>query len=241
MTDKVDVVDLSHWQATVDFKQLKSAGVIGVILKATEGSGNTDQTFASRYKAARDAGLEVSSYHFLRPGNIISQVDRYLNVLSPRVGERVCLDHEDSGVSLKDLENAVRHLQGDDRNLQITIYSGNVIKQQLGNKHSEVLADTSLWLAQYGPTPSWPKGTWPTWTLWQYSDKGAVPGVSGDCDVNHFNGSAENCKAWMTPAGQAPVPIPDPAQEGDTMSISIETTADIKVKLVVNGEVLLLP
>ena len=32
------VVDLSHWQAPVDFVSAKSAGIAAVILKATQGS-----------------------------------------------------------------------------------------------------------------------------------------------------------------------------------------------------------
>ena len=33
------VVDLSHWQAPVDFTQAKAAGITAVILKATQGLG----------------------------------------------------------------------------------------------------------------------------------------------------------------------------------------------------------
>ena len=32
------VIDLSHWQAPVDFAKAKSAGIAAVILKATQGS-----------------------------------------------------------------------------------------------------------------------------------------------------------------------------------------------------------
>lgn len=245
MTDKVDVIDISHWQETVDFNKIRNSGVVGVILKATEGSGNTDKTFKNRYKAAREAGLQVSSYHFLRPGSMSQQMERYLKTVNPRDGERVCIDHEDRGVPLSDLRKAAQILMDDSRGLQVTIYSGFLIKEQLGNNTDDVLAQTSLWLAHYSNSPSWPKATWPQYSLWQYSDKGSVPGVSGNCDVNHFNGSAENCERWMTPQselepGSAPE-LPAPATEGDTMSITINTTAGIKVKLVVNGEVLLLP
>lgn len=244
MTDQVDVIDISHHQATVDFNKVEQAGVVGVILKCTEGKSVVDPTFKTRFANARNAGLEVASYHFLRPGDMDQQMAFYLKTLKPRMGDRVIIDHEDDKVPLKDLVRCVEILLADPADLQVTIYSGHLIKQQLGAEHNEVLAKTSLWLAQYGSTPSWPRGTWPTFTLWQYSDKGAVAGVSGNCDVNHFNGSKDNCRRWMTPAvelqpGSAPeAPLPPPAVLGDTMLIDITTTATVSVSVRVNGVVL---
>jgi lysozyme len=238
MTSGVDVIDVSHHQATVDFDKVARAGVVGVILKCTEGQSVKDKTHQTRRAQAMAAGLEVASYHFLRPGDMAKQMKFYLDTLSPRDGERVVIDHEDEKVPLSDLVDATNVLLNDDRGLQVTIYSGHLIKEQLGNAYNFTLAKTSLWIAQYGPAVSWPKGTWPTWTLWQYSDKGAVPGVSGNCDVNHFNGSAVNCKRWMTPMGElSPGSSPqEPATEGDTMTINIDTTADIrKIIVKING------
>ena len=58
------VVDLSHWEAQVDFVQAKTAGIAAVILKATQGTGFLDPTFASRAVAAHAAGLLLGAYHF---------------------------------------------------------------------------------------------------------------------------------------------------------------------------------
>lgn len=249
MTSNVDVIDISHHQAAVDFHAVKAAGVVGVILKATEGAGVVDKTYAGRRVAAAAAGLQIASYHFLRPGDMAKQMKFFLKVVDPVDGERVVLDHEDENVPLTDLVTATMILLEDKRGLQVTIYSGHLIKQQLGNRHNDILADTSLWLAQYGTTPTWPKGTWDTWTLWQYSDQGAVPGVGGGCDVNHFNGSADSCKRWMTPAaevkpGTSPDPgpvLPPPATAGDTMLIDITTTATVTVSVRINGVVVTQP
>lgn len=233
MNNTIHVLDLSHWQTTPDFPELKDVGIVGVILKATEGLTNVDQTFKPRYKAALDAGLAVSSYHFLRAGSIANQMRHYLNILDPRMGERVCLDHEDESVSLDALKQAVTILQADPRKLQVTIYSGHVIEQQLGTRRDEQLATTSLWMADYNSTPTWPSATWPKWTLWQYSDKGSVPGVTGDVDVNTFNGSAEQCAKWFGPASvPKPSPIPDPAEP---IMVDLTFPMESKVTIKVNG------
>jgi lysozyme len=235
----IAVIDISHWQADpIDWAKIKASGVVGVILKCTESNNYVDKTFRKRYDAALAAGLAVSTYHFLRPGSMVAQMNYYLNNLKPRQGERVCLDHEDAGVSLADLESCVTYLETDSRDLQVTIYSGNVIKEQLGNKHSDVLAETSLWLAQYSSTPSWPTGTWDSWTLWQYTDKGAVPGINGNIDCNKFNGSAANCALWLGPAAGQPKPAPGSGPDEQVVSLAIDVPNGIRIQVTVNGELL---
>ena len=45
-----------------------------------------------------------------------------------------------------------------------------------------------LWIAQYsGSSPTLP-AEWSTWTFWQYSATGSVPGISGPTDLDRFNG-----------------------------------------------------
>jgi len=215
MSDPI-IVDISHWQPTPDWAKLKAAGVKGVILKATQGTTYVDPTFRSRYDAAIAAGFAVSTYHFLEAGNIQTQMNFYLNTLKPRDGERMCIDYEtESGKPtppLSDLENAVGYLFTVSRNLQITIYSGHLIKDQLRDGYSDVLAMTSLWISQYtsATAPSWPTGTWPNWTLWQYTDAAKVDGIDGAVDGNRFNGSDENAVKWLGPAGAEPAPAPEP-------------------------------
>ena len=78
------------------------------------------------------------------------------------------------------------------------LYSGSLIKQQLGNNQDPILAQCFFWLAQYGPTAVVPKN-WPTWTLWQYTDGNvgpqphSVPGI-GACDRDKFNGDLDGLK-----------------------------------------------
>lgn len=226
MADPI-ALDISHWQPDpIDWTKVKAAGVVGVIHKATEGTRITDKKLFSRAKAAMDAGLKWSTYHFLRQGSMSEQMDYYIGTINPVEGERVCLDHEDARVSLDDLIACVKAVRTNRPDLQIAIYSGHLIKDQLAGNYNKVLAEnTSLWLAQYTTVPTWPMKTWPQWSLWQYTDKANVAGISGDVDGNRFNGSAENCAAWFGPAGQPPVEEPG--------VVRIETSG--KVTLIVNG------
>jgi lysozyme len=56
------------------------------------------------------------------------------------------------------------------------------------------LAAYRLWLSQYGPKAVLPKGYKEYW-LWQYSDKGEVPGINAPVDVNQFDGTDEELAA----------------------------------------------
>lgn len=204
------VIDLSHHNPEPDWDALLDAGTLGVIHKATEGTTYIDDTFADRRDRARGSGMPFLAYHFLRPGSIEAQMRHFLEVVMPVQGERLCLDFEDDDMSLGELVQAVEYLQAQPGGYQVTVYSGHTIREKLGGECNEVLATTSLWIAQYGPEPEWPYATWPTWSLWQYTDGAQATGCSAPVDGNQWNGSTENLLAWLAPAGSAPAPAPGP-------------------------------
>lgn len=230
------VIDLSHHNPEPDFVRLKSAGLVGVILKATEGTGYIDPTFAPRRERAKALDLAVVGYHFLKHGQVEQQMLNFLDVLHPVKGERVVIDYEDSACTLGDLVDAVQALVRQPLNLQITVYGGGKLKGDLANSREQTLADfTSLWIAQYtsADSPSWPKATWPVWSLWQWTDKASVPGISAGVDSNRFNGSDDACRRFLSPATD------DPAKSvGPEISISISAPADARVNVLINGKAL---
>lgn len=234
--DHPKCIDISHWQGYPDFDKVKAAGVIACIMKATEGTGYVDPNRATNYVAATRAGIQCCTYHWLSPGvSATDQIAFYLKTIEPVPGERVVIDYEEQGCTLDDLKEAVQALLDDDRDLQITIYSGHLLKEQLGSKHDSFLADnTDLWLAQYTTgTPSWPTNTYPQWALWQYSESGQVDGIDGSAvDLDRFNGSDQDLLKWISPNIAPPVPKP-PETEA---LIDISIPASVSLSITVNGE-----
>jgi hypothetical protein len=54
------------------------------------------------------------------------------------------------------------------------------------------ITEYDLWIANWfveHPDP----GIWDTWSFWQYSDSGSVPGISGNVDLDEFNGDT----SWL--------------------------------------------
>lgn len=233
MSETVKCIDISHWQGYPDFDQVKAAGVIAMIHKCTEGTGYTDPNRARNCANAIRAGIKVATYHWLShdadPGD---QMRYYLNVLDPVGGERVIIDYEEDGCTLDQLKAAVEYLAADPRDLQITVYSGHLLKEQLGSKHDAFLADhTDLWLAQYTTgTPSWPTGTYSHWTLWQYSESGTMPGITGSAvDLNRYNGDDDALLTWISPRSDIPQPDHD-----KVVTVDIAVPEGVTVKVNVN-------
>lgn len=234
-------VDLSHHNPTPDWVRLKAEGCLGVIHKATEGRSYVDDQLFKRAHPAMSAGLAWATYHFMRPGSMAEQVNHYLNTIDPRIGERMVLDHEDAGVTLDQLEEAVDRLLSIRPDVQVTIYSGHLIKEQLGAKRSDFLArNTSLWIAQYtsAANPSWPTATWPAWSLWQYTDQASVDGISAKVDGNRWNGPPETFVGWIGPAIE-PAPQPEPMPEIESVDVVIKTSGKVTVSIVLNDELIL--
>lgn len=231
---KTVVVDLSHHNTVPEsLKPAKAAGVLGVIHKLTEGTGYVDDKVAARYHLALDADLLWGVYHFIRPGKIAEQARHFLaqakGVANPET--IFVLDYEDAGVSLDDCLQFLELVEVETGRTPI-IYSGHVLKEKLGGKPNANLARYPLWLAQYGPEAVLPPG-WDNYWLWQFTDKGTVPGINPPTDCNAYDGPTEQMVAeWR--GEEAPEPAPEP--EAGEVSVVIAAPAGIIVNVVVNGE-----
>lgn len=206
MTDPVKIIDISHWQGNPDFAKVRAQGVLACIMKATEGTNFVDPTLHANTINAQKNGLRCCTYHWLKPrkfASALAQMKFYLQTIDPVSGERVIIDYEENGCTLQDLIEAVTYLKSDPRKLQITVYSGHLLKEQLHEVLNTFLSQTTdLWLAQYTTgMPSWPTRTYKHWKLWQYSESGRLDGIQGAAvDFNRFDGTDEELLKWISPA-----------------------------------------
>ncbi|KYK50077.1 hypothetical protein A1D31_22460 [Bradyrhizobium liaoningense] len=241
MSDVPVCIDISHHQGYPDFDEVAAAGVLGIIHKVSEGTSFIDSARAENCAAAKAAGLQVSTYHWLSPGsNPTQQMEFYLSLLDPVEGERVVIDYEQDGCTVAMLRDAVQALLDYRHELQITVYSGHLLKEQLGSDSDDFLAEnTDLWLAQYTSDESnisWPEGTYPQWALWQYSETGEIPGINDAyVDLNRFNGSDTDFLRWIAPKGVAPEPPPRPAPDSEMVNVAITAPENVQVRVSVNG------
>jgi lysozyme len=200
------VIDISHHNGpALDFAKAKGSGIIGVVHKATQGLSGLDPAYATNKAKALKAGLLWGAYHFGNGSTDgAAQADTFLNGIGNPKNTLMVLDFEPNlaGTTMTLAQARAFTAQVADKTGRWPgLYSGQLIKQLLGEKKDPILALSWLWLAQYGPKPVVP-ANWTRWTMWQYTDGAVgdppheVPGI-GKCDRDKYNGSeAALRKLW---------------------------------------------
>lgn len=196
------VIDLSHGDGVESFEQAKSAGLLGVIHKATTGATGRDDQYAPRRTQAHDAGLLWGAYHWGTSAPAEEQVENFISWAAPDANTLVALDLEATLGNQMTLDLAKQFCQMLFERLgrRPVIYSGSTLKDDLGASADPFLAQHRLWLAQYGAPPKVQK-SWEDFWLWQYTDGESgpamcrtIPGILGDTqhriDCNYFPGDA---------------------------------------------------
>ena len=198
------VIDLSHFNTNVNFPQVRASGVVGVIHKATQGTGYVDPTYAQRKPLAVQAGLLWGAYHFGTGDDVDAQVSNFLNTTQPDGSFVLVLDFEDNGSNSMSLDQAKQFLAAVEQQSgqQPVLYTGGYFNQCTGNQADASLAPYRVWWAQYASAPA-VNPTWPNYWLWQYSDGSAGPDervVNGasPCDCNAHAGDEASLRAtWV--------------------------------------------
>ena len=188
------VIDLSHYNQVNSFDDIKTAGITGVIHKATEGINWPDPTYADRNKQALAAGLWWGAYHFGTNADGAAQAKYFLSQVSPAPGDLLALDFEQNPASQMTIAQAEAFVTEifNQTGRYPGFYSDDLAGELLGSNVSAVLANCWFWRAQYGvSSPSVPP-TWSTWTMWQYTSSATVSGVGKTCDRETFNGTMDD-------------------------------------------------
>ena len=194
---------MSKWQGTVDWSLVAASGKRFIIMKATEGTGYVDPMFATNYAGAKAAGLRVTAYHFAAPdktpGEAVAEANHFVDVAGLVDGDLVpALDLEVTGSMgpaaltawVKAFLDQVTVRLGQ----QPMIYvSPSFWSTKVANTTAFAAAGYKmLWIAHWGvSSPTVPAQNWGgnSWTFWQYSNCGHVPGISGCVDLDRFNGT----------------------------------------------------
>lgn len=186
-------IDISNWQGSVNFSEVKNSGVQIVYIEATEGNFYTDPYLQEFYDGASDNGLLIGFYHFFSPSVSVSEQARYFtNAISGMTSEcRLVLDLEESGgygpSELSSLANEFLQEVESNSGLDVALYT----YASFANNNIETgygLENYPLWIAEYGTSSPEDNPIWgSSYAGWQYSDTGYTPGVNGNSDLDTFN------------------------------------------------------
>jgi len=208
------IIDLSHWDGHVDFDVLKLNGVSGVYLKASEGLA-TDTSFAAFWLAAKNAGLPRGAYHFLRSDvDIGRQSDFFCALLRADPGElRPVADIEQDRGNI-----GPQRLAAASRTFVLTVKASLGVDCMIYTSpgfwgplspYTPWASAYDLWVAHYGVNEPRLPAPWTRWTIWQFSDNTAMPGVEAKgVDKSWFAGDTAAFGIYLR--GIHPPPAPEP-------------------------------
>ncbi|MEO5710732.1 MAG: GH25 family lysozyme [Nocardioidaceae bacterium] len=233
-----DGIDVSHWQGSINWSKVKASGKQFAFMKATESTTYTDTAFATNWAGAASVGIYRGAYHFARPstasGSAVKQAEYFVSKVGSFQGAGTMppvLDLEATGglgvTALRTWTQTwltrVEQLTG---RVPILYFSPSFWETNLGN--STAFTRYPLWIAHY--TTSGPRvpGGWPTWTFWQRTSSGSVSGISGNVDMNNFNGSTAQLAALAHTSGGSSAPVPPgptvPGGESTSLTATASTT-----------------
>ncbi len=203
-------IDVSRYQGTVDWKAVANAGNRFAVVRASIWNVKVDETFETNWTGARNAGLLVSAYHVVKadiPAQ--AQIDYFAQALAGHKWDLPpALDIErDDGLSTQQITQCVHDcLQyGTQRfGRSPIVYTG----KWFWNSHvaaSPEWAQYDLWVASYGAASAVLPAGWTGWKIWQYSGNGHTSGVSGEVDLDWFNGTYDDLLKYCQAVGPQPV------------------------------------
>lgn len=189
-------IDVSAHQGRIDWKNVKESGIQFAILRAGYGNhlSQKDSQFERNYQEARKQGLPVGAYWFSyatsvedakKEAQVCCQVLRGHTLQYP-----VFFDFEydsvryakEQGVTITKAM-ATAFAKAFLAEIQKSGYrAGNYANLDYLHNYFDqnALAPYDLWLA------AWETSKPPyNMAIWQYSDKGSVPGITGSVDVNY--------------------------------------------------------
>ena len=223
-TRQYDGIDVSVFQGDIDFNSVRDSGVEFVYIKASEGTTLIDPNFEANYAGAKEAGLLVGVYHFVRAQNVSeAQAEaRFFadNISGKDIDGKLAMDFEVfdglTNEQVNEISLAFINELIEVTGMEVVIYSD---ASNATDVFGEELTQYSLWVAEYGVDEPSDSVIWDTWAGWQYSDTGSVPGISGNVDLDYF--TDEMLMSNNTPEEPEPSPEPEPEPEpGDTVTIS---------------------
>jgi GH25 family lysozyme M1 (1,4-beta-N-acetylmuramidase) len=195
---RIQGIDVSYYQGTPNWGSVRAAGKQFAIVRVSDGTGFLDPQFANNWRNAQNAGVYVGAYQFFRPNqDAIAQADLMVNQLNavgfngnhlPPVIDVEVTGGVSSATVISRVNQWLQRVQSRTGRLP-ALYTSPGFWGGIGNPSPNPVP--YLWVAHWGVScPNVPNVSY-SWRLrwWQYSATGRVSGISGDVDLDLYNGS----------------------------------------------------
>lgn len=185
------IIDVSHWQNTINWPTVKASGIAGAIIKAggSDAGFYTDSRFEENYYGATSAGLSVGAYYFVGSkctSREAGEADakRFIDLIKGKqFALPVYVDLEVTPTSAK--AGATQACIGFCETMEQAGYFCGIYASDLSGFRDRLniseLGAYSWWVARYGSAP---KYATKNMHIWQYTSSGSVNGITGRVDMN---------------------------------------------------------
>ena len=180
--------------SSIAWHSVAASGISFAYIRAADGAGSPDGQFGNNWRGASAAGVTPGAYLFFEPNQSpVAQADLLISQLRavgfthgdlvPTIDVETT-DGEPQSVVVANLRTAVNTVSAAIGSLPAIYCSPSWWN---GNINSAAFTLDPLWVANWFVSqPSVPENNWggTGWQVWQYSDAGVVPGISGHVDLD---------------------------------------------------------
>lgn len=183
-------IDVSRHNGAIDWKSVKADGIEFAIIRAGYGKAisQKDAWFERNYQGCIDNGIPCGAYWYsysVTPAEAEAEARTFLKVIEGKKFEYpVYLDIEEKNAlatGKKNVSAIIKAFCGvmEKAGYWCGVYASRAHVQSYFDDDCKIRY--SLWLAAWGAKLNYSGGEV---GMWQYSDKGAVPGISGKVDMD---------------------------------------------------------
>nr|WP_319487577.1 GH25 family lysozyme [uncultured Caproiciproducens sp.] len=218
-------IDVSAWQGSISWSDVKNSGVDFAIIRTGYGSElwdqQTDAYFNANYDGATTNGIKVGVYHFSYATTVAAAAEEARMCLSILNGRHldypVFMDIEDKSQRVLSRELLSSIAQTFCSAIEAGGYKAGIYSSPSifnSNLASSILDPYDKWVAHWGVDAA--KYTNP-YTVWQYGSA-TVSGISGAVDQNY---SYQDYSS----DGQNVIPVETPSNTPSAVTLKSDTTA----------------
>ena len=198
----IDVYHFDNGAKPIDWTAVKKAGASFAFVKATESTNFTDASFQTNWDGLQAAGMYRGAYHFFHSDvDPAAQATYFLSVVGKvEAGDMLVLDLESANGQTQAtiLSHALTWMKNVETatGTKPILYTSPAFLSNFGG-----LGAYPLWVANYGVSCPDVPSAWKTYEFWQSTGTGSFPPLTGNVDLDTFNGTLADLQtfAYGTP------------------------------------------
>ncbi len=198
-------IDVSEYQDQIDFAglqlQLEGHRIEFVFIRATMGDDGVDKRYLQNWDGFGNMPVKRGAYHYYRPNeNSTKQAQNFIKIAKLKPGDLIpVLDIERHSTiqpreKLREgLKNWLRIVE-EHYGVKPIIYTGDRFFWEV--LHNEGFDEYPIWVANYNRIVE-PETE--NWEIWQFSEKGRLPGIPERIDLNILQHGSEYLSSLTIP------------------------------------------